>query len=78
MSDIQSTIEEAFEHRADITPRTVETHVRDATLEAIRMLDAGEERVAEKKDGIWVVNHLLKKAVLYSFRIQYNQFINCG
>ena len=78
MSDIQSTIEEAFERRADITPRTVETHVRDATLEAIRMLDAGEARVAKKKDGGWVVNDWLKKAVLLSFRIQDNEFMKGG
>ena len=39
MSDIQATIEEDFERRADITPRSVETHVKEATLEAIDMLD---------------------------------------
>ncbi len=78
MTDMQSTIEEAFEHRADITPRSVETHVREATLEAIRMLDSGEARVAEKKDGSWVVNDWLKKAVLLSFRIQDNEFMKGG
>jgi 2,3,4,5-tetrahydropyridine-2-carboxylate N-succinyltransferase len=70
MSDLQATIEEAFERRADITPRSVETHVKEATQEAIRMLDSGQARVAEKKDGNWVVNDWLKKAVLLSFRIQ--------
>jgi len=50
MSDIQATIEEAFERRADITPRSVETHVKEATQEAIRMLDSGKARVAEKKN----------------------------
>jgi len=61
MSDLQATIEEAFERRADITPRTVETHVKEATLEAIHRLDTGEVRVAEKKDGEWVVNDWLRK-----------------
>jgi 2,3,4,5-tetrahydropyridine-2-carboxylate N-succinyltransferase len=69
MSDLQATIEEAFERRADITPRSVETHVKEATLEAIDMLDRGVARVAEKKDGEWVVNDWLKKAVLLSFRL---------
>jgi multimeric flavodoxin WrbA len=48
MSEIQATIEEAFERRADVTPRSVETHVKEATQEAIRLLDSGELRVAEK------------------------------
>ena len=78
MSDLQAAIEEAFERRAEITPRSVETHVKEATLEAIRMLDAGEARVAEKRDGGWVVNDWLKKAVLLSFRIQDNEFMKGG
>jgi 2,3,4,5-tetrahydropyridine-2-carboxylate N-succinyltransferase len=78
MSDIQATIEEAFERRADITPRSVETHVKEATLEAIDMLDRGVARVAEKQDGGWVVNDWLKKAVLLSFRIEDNAFIKGG
>jgi len=78
MSDMQSTIEEAFERRADITPRNVETHVKEATLEAIDMLDRGIVRVAEKKEGAWVVNDWLKKAVLLSFRIEDNVFIKGG
>ena len=39
MSDIQATIEEAFERRAEITPRNVETRVRDAVLDTIERLD---------------------------------------
>ena len=78
MSDMQSTIEAAFEHRAEITPRSVDTHVKEATLEAIDMLDRGVARVAEKKDGQWVVNDWLKKAVLLSFRIEDNAFMKGG
>jgi len=78
MSNMQSTIEEAFERRADITPRNVETHVKEATLEAIDMLDRGVARVAEKQDSGWVVNDWLKKAVLLSFRIEDNVFMKGG
>ena len=78
MSDIQATIEEAFERRADITPRNVETHVKEATLEAIDMLDRGVARVAEKRDSQWVVNDWLKKAVLLSFRLNDNVVIEAG
>ena len=78
MSDIQSIITEAFERRAQITPRNVETRVKDAVLEAIGLLDSGMARVAEKREGQWVVNEWLKKAVLLFFRIEDNQFIKGG
>ena len=78
MSDIQTIITDAFEHRAEITPRSVDTHVKEAITEAIGMLDTGEARVAEKKDGDWVVNDWLKKAVLLSFRIEDNEFMKGG
>jgi len=78
MSDLQNIIEEAFERRADITPRNVETHVREAVEEAIAQLDSGQARVAEKTSGDWVVNEWLKKAVLLSFRINDNEFIKGG
>ena len=78
MSDLKNTIEEAFERRADITPRNVETHVADAVTEAVNLLDSGEARVAEKVDGDWIVNEWLKKAVLLSFRINDNEFIKGG
>ncbi len=78
MSDIKDTIIEAFERRADITPRNVEPHVKEAVLEAIDQLDAGTARVAEKIAGTWVVHDWLKKAVLLSFRIEDNSFMKGG
>ncbi len=78
MSDLQSIIDEAFERRADITPRSVETHVKEAVEEAMNLLDNGTMRVAEKKEGDWVVNQWLKKAVLLSFRINDNYFMKGG
>jgi len=78
MNDIQSVIEQAFEKRADITPRSVETHVKEAVTEAIELLDSGKARVAEKVDGTWQVHEWLKKAVLLYFRIQDNSSIKGG
>lgn len=78
MSDQQEIILAAFERRAEITPRTVETQVRDAVLEVIDRLDRGELRVAEKRDGDWVVNEWVKKAVLLYFRIEDNVFMKGG
>ncbi len=38
--------------------------------EAIALLDRGEARVAEKRDGEWVVNDWAKKAILLYFRLR--------
>ena len=78
MNDLMNIIDAAFERRADITPRNVETHVKEAVSEAIALLDRGEARVAEKKDGQWILNEWLKKAVLLSFRIEDNVFMKGG
>ena len=56
MSDLQNIIEQAFENRAEITPRNVDTHVKEAVEEVIAMLDKGSLRVAEKASDDWVVN----------------------
>jgi 2,3,4,5-tetrahydropyridine-2-carboxylate N-succinyltransferase len=78
MSDLQAIIEKAFENRAEINPRNVDTHVKEAVLAALAKLDDGSLRVAEKKGGDWVVNQWLKKAVLLSFRIEDNEFMKGG
>jgi 2,3,4,5-tetrahydropyridine-2,6-dicarboxylate N-succinyltransferase len=38
--------------------------------QAIRLLDGGEVRVAEKRGGEWVVNEWTKKAILLYFRVR--------
>ena len=38
--------------------------------EAIRLLDAGELRVAERSGDVWVVNEWVKKAILLFFRLR--------
>jgi 2,3,4,5-tetrahydropyridine-2,6-dicarboxylate N-succinyltransferase len=78
VSDLQKIIDEAFEDRAKITPASVDKDVRAAIESAIGLLDSGAARVAEKKDGQWVVNEWLKKAVLLSFRIADNTIMPAG
>ncbi|MGF1644623.1 MAG: 2,3,4,5-tetrahydropyridine-2,6-dicarboxylate N-succinyltransferase [Thiotrichales bacterium] len=78
MTELKNIIEEAYERRAEITPRNVETRLREAVQETLDQLDAGVLRVAEKVDGDWVVHEWLKKAVLLSFRIRDNEFIKGG
>jgi 2,3,4,5-tetrahydropyridine-2-carboxylate N-succinyltransferase len=72
LSALASTIESAYEKRAEITPGSAPAELREAVESAVRMLDAGSVRVAEKRDGLWTVNQWLKKAVLLSFRIAPN------
>lgn len=78
MNELKSLIEKAFEQRGEMTPRNVDTHVKDAVLQAIDLLDTGKLRVAEKWNGRWIVNEWLKKAVLLAFRIWDNAFIKGG
>ena len=75
---LQSTIEQAFEERAQLTPDSAPEPVRDAVREALQGLNDGRLRVAEPADGGWVVNEWLKKAVLLSFCITGNEVIDGG
>jgi len=78
MRELQATIEEAFERRASITPRTVEAKLKDAVEQVIGLLDEGRLRVAEKIEGRWVTHEWIKKAVLLSFRIDDNSVLKGG
>ncbi|WEK03540.1 MAG: 2,3,4,5-tetrahydropyridine-2,6-dicarboxylate N-succinyltransferase [Candidatus Devosia phytovorans] len=73
-ADLAKTIDDAFEARAEISI-TTKGEVRDAVEEALRLLDTGAARVAEKVDGQWQVNQWLKKAVLLNFRLNDNRLI---
>ncbi|MDO5679304.1 MAG: 2,3,4,5-tetrahydropyridine-2,6-dicarboxylate N-succinyltransferase [Pelistega sp.] len=74
--DLQHTIEQAWELRADITPLNISNETREAIQEVIQGLDVGQLRVAEKIDGQWQVHQWLKKAVLLSFRMQDNDVVH--
>ena len=70
MSDkLAGTIEEAWERRSEISPKTMGP-VRKSVQAALDLLDQGKVRVAERQaDGRWQVHQWLKKAVLLSFRL---------
>jgi 2,3,4,5-tetrahydropyridine-2,6-dicarboxylate N-succinyltransferase len=78
LKNLQSAIDAAFEFRAEITPKNIPTGLEDVLEECIALLDSGSARVAEQKDGIWVVNEWLKKAVLLYFRTRDNVVIDAG
>ena len=73
----QEIIEQAWEERAGLGPSTSGA-VREAVEDTLARLDRGELRVAEKRDGRWVVHQWAKKAVLLSFRLSDNRPLGFG
>lgn len=70
LTDLENTIEAAFDARDEITPST-KGETREAIEEALEILDNGTARVAVRQDnGDWHVNQWLKKTVLLGFRIK--------
>jgi 2,3,4,5-tetrahydropyridine-2-carboxylate N-succinyltransferase len=69
---LQQIIDQAWENRADFSPKSAPAEVRDAVAHVLSELDAGSLRVAQKIDGQWHVNQWVKKAVLLSFRLEDN------
>ncbi|HEY9447941.1 MAG TPA: 2,3,4,5-tetrahydropyridine-2,6-dicarboxylate N-succinyltransferase [Burkholderiales bacterium] len=78
MQQLATIIEQAWDNRAALTPASADAGVRAAVNETIALLDAGELRVAEKRNGEWVTHQWVKKAVLLSFRLQDNVVMRDG
>ena len=54
LTALAATIDDAFERRADFNAKNAPPAVRHAVEECIGLLDGGQARVAEKKNGQWV------------------------
>ena len=80
MSDLQSTIEAAFENRANITPANVDPTVKEAVFSVLEQLNDGRLRVATRKGDSqeWETHQWIKKAVLLSFRLEDNVLMDDG
>ena len=78
MSNIQSIIEDAFESRTSITPKSVTNEIKGAIKEAMDGLNNGSLRVASREGSTqnWETHQWLKKAVLLSFRIKDNSIMD--
>ncbi|MGP8033985.1 MAG: 2,3,4,5-tetrahydropyridine-2,6-dicarboxylate N-succinyltransferase [Steroidobacteraceae bacterium] len=76
--ELQALIEEAFERRSALTPQNLPRPLAAALEECLALLDSGEARVAEPRDGGWIVNEWLKKAVLLYFRSHDNRVFDAG
>jgi 2,3,4,5-tetrahydropyridine-2-carboxylate N-succinyltransferase len=75
---LRAIIDAAFERRASLSARHLPRELDGALEECLTLLDRGELRVAEPRDGGWVVNEWLKKAVLLSFRVRENRLVDGG
>ena len=75
---LQQTIEQAWENRAEFSPKSAPADVREAVAHVLAELDKGLLRVAQKDSGEWVVNQWIKKAVLLSFRLEDNVVMPSG
>ncbi len=76
---LQTTIDQAWDDRASLSPTSDSPAVRAAVETVITELNAGRLRVAERQGvGQWTVNQWIKKAVLLSFRLNDNQLMQAG
>jgi 2,3,4,5-tetrahydropyridine-2-carboxylate N-succinyltransferase len=78
VSTLQEIIERAWDKRSELAPNRADPALRAAVEECLAGLDMGTLRVAEQRDGRWVVNQWLKQAVLLSFRLTDNRVIEAG
>ncbi|WP_064577118.1 2,3,4,5-tetrahydropyridine-2,6-dicarboxylate N-succinyltransferase [Cupriavidus gilardii] len=75
---LQALIDQAWEDRARLSPKSAPADIREAVATVIGQLDAGTLRVAEKQGKDWIVNQWVKKAVLLSFRLEDNAPMAAG
>ena len=78
MADLQASIEELWERRADLSP--ADTDAAKVVEEAIELLDTGQARVAEV-DAVTdevVVHEWLKKSILLLFSLRGMETIEAG
>ena len=77
LADLEAEIEAGWTQIQSLSPET-NGPVRTAVNETLALLDSGAARVAEKRDGEWVVHQWLKKAVLLSFRLNPNRIMRAS
>jgi 2,3,4,5-tetrahydropyridine-2,6-dicarboxylate N-succinyltransferase len=71
-------IDEGHDIAKTITNETAPQAVRGAIGWIYQLVELGELRVVEKKDGEWIVNEAVKKAFPLSFRIMQNEVVSMG
>ena len=76
---LQTTIDAAWEDRANLSPKTAPKDIVDAVEQTISQLNSGKLRVATRESvGVWTTHQWIKKAVLLSFRLSDNELMRAG
>ena len=68
LNELEKIIDKSFNNKDEINASS-DKIIIDAVNETIELTDQGKIRVAEKKNGSWMVNQWIKKAILLSFKI---------
>jgi 2,3,4,5-tetrahydropyridine-2-carboxylate N-succinyltransferase len=71
---MKEQIEKIWEHQEMLNDTDMQIHIE----QVIDLLEKGEMRVAEKKDGNWLTNEWVKKAVVLYFPIQKMETLEAG
>ena len=74
LDKFEKIINESFNKKEEINSKSDITII-DAINDTIELVDQGKIRVANKKDGKWIVNQWIKKAILLSFKINKMQIL---
>ena len=78
-SQLQNTIDAAWEDRANLSPTSAPKEVLEAVEHTIAQLNTGKLRVATREGvGQWTTHQWIKKAVLLSFRLKDNELMRAG
>ena len=76
---LESTIDAAWEDRANLSAKSAPKDVLDAVEQTIAELNGGKIRVATRTGvGQWTTHQWIKKAVLLSFRLKDNELMRAG
>lgn len=79
MHELESLINDGWERRAQLTPQSSDSVLRNALEQVLDLLESGQRRVAEPAgENGWTVHAWLKKAVLLYFRLHPNRVMDGG
>ena len=68
LNELEKIINNSFENKDKINTNS-DKSIINAIKETIELTDQGKIRVAERKNGSWIINQWIKKAILLSFKI---------
>ena len=74
---LEKEINSLWNNSDKLNPRSNKKIIKPIS-DTIKLIDAGNIRVAEKKSNKWKVNEWIKKAILLSFRVNEQELISNG